>query len=418
MRSLPPIARDRAADGGGRPSCDGLRSVPAPQGRLSRADERCHRHGGAPGARLATVVPRAAALPARSIRPIAAMGACPPRRARPEGALPSKPCSGRRSSACLDRVSSPATSTEPSSTSAASFDPPSATRSRSSRPPASRWSSRPGARPGPGSRTLPRASVSPVPTSRCRVRSCQSRRPARSIACGSSRQVCTSRPSGSRDELGIDPLVALLDGHRAERLPVGIALFVSPLAEGRDFRYVSDLLAPGRRTPDPRLPAHRTGAPSGRALRGRGAVRRARLDRVERHVGRRDPRPGDSQGRGAGVARGNARPRPRRGGRRRRRAERHPDAANRRPLRGDDLGTAGRAAGRGHRRPAVERGGVLDAFAWFFPDLAAALPRPRTPLLRRPETSAPAGRARPGRDLAAPVRPGGGRRSPRRGPSG
>jgi Cof subfamily protein (haloacid dehalogenase superfamily) len=42
-------------------------------------------------------------------------------------------------------------------------------------------------------------------------------------------------------ELGIDPLVALVDGHRAVRLPDGIPLFVSPLAEGRDFHYVNDL---------------------------------------------------------------------------------------------------------------------------------------------------------------------------------
>jgi HAD superfamily hydrolase (TIGR01484 family) len=43
------------------------------------------------------------------------------------------------------------------------------------------------------------------------------------------------------DELGLDPVVALLDGHRAERLPDGIELFVSPLVEGPSFRYVSDL---------------------------------------------------------------------------------------------------------------------------------------------------------------------------------
>jgi hypothetical protein len=43
------------------------------------------------------------------------------------------------------------------------------------------------------------------------------------------------------DELGLDPVVALLDGHRAERLSSAVDRFVSPLVEGRDFRYVSDL---------------------------------------------------------------------------------------------------------------------------------------------------------------------------------
>jgi hydroxymethylpyrimidine pyrophosphatase-like HAD family hydrolase len=43
------------------------------------------------------------------------------------------------------------------------------------------------------------------------------------------------------DELGIDAVVALLDGHRAERLPEVGELFVTPLAEGRGFRYVEGL---------------------------------------------------------------------------------------------------------------------------------------------------------------------------------
>lgn len=42
-------------------------------------------------------------------------------------------------------------------------------------------------------------------------------------------------------ELGIDPLVALLDGHRAERLPAGVAFFVPPEPHRPSFHYVSDL---------------------------------------------------------------------------------------------------------------------------------------------------------------------------------
>lgn len=43
------------------------------------------------------------------------------------------------------------------------------------------------------------------------------------------------------DELGLDPLVALLDGHRAVRLRDGGELFVLPLVEGEHFWYVNDL---------------------------------------------------------------------------------------------------------------------------------------------------------------------------------
>jgi len=46
---------------------------------------------------------------------------------------------------------------------------------------------------------------------------------------------------GFADELGIDAIVALLDGHRAERLPETGELFVTPLTEGRGFRYVENL---------------------------------------------------------------------------------------------------------------------------------------------------------------------------------
>ncbi len=43
------------------------------------------------------------------------------------------------------------------------------------------------------------------------------------------------------DELGLDPVVALLDGHRAERLPDGIDFLAVPPADRRRFRYSTDL---------------------------------------------------------------------------------------------------------------------------------------------------------------------------------
>jgi hydroxymethylpyrimidine pyrophosphatase-like HAD family hydrolase len=43
------------------------------------------------------------------------------------------------------------------------------------------------------------------------------------------------------DELGIDPIVALLDGHRAERIVDGAALFTTPFIEGDGFHYVAGL---------------------------------------------------------------------------------------------------------------------------------------------------------------------------------
>jgi Cof subfamily protein (haloacid dehalogenase superfamily) len=42
-------------------------------------------------------------------------------------------------------------------------------------------------------------------------------------------------------ELGLDPIVGLLDGHRAERLADDVLPFVVPAAAGGTFRYVEDL---------------------------------------------------------------------------------------------------------------------------------------------------------------------------------
>jgi len=43
------------------------------------------------------------------------------------------------------------------------------------------------------------------------------------------------------DELGLDPVVGLLEGHRAERLPEDGELFITPMMDGERFRYVHDL---------------------------------------------------------------------------------------------------------------------------------------------------------------------------------
>ena len=43
------------------------------------------------------------------------------------------------------------------------------------------------------------------------------------------------------DELGLDPVVGLLDGHRAERLPEDGELFVTSMFDGERFRYVEGL---------------------------------------------------------------------------------------------------------------------------------------------------------------------------------
>jgi hypothetical protein len=177
-------------------------------------------------------------------------------------------------------------------------------------------------------------------------------------------------------ELGIDPVVALLDGHRAERLPSGMELFVSPLAEGRDFHYVNDLSRLVDQRPIrvflPTGPArHRAvrfaaeeqfgarasivwsdttgveilapGTHKGEAISWLAATRGLGLDEVAA-VG---DAPNDTQmlriaGRSAAMASAPA-----------------------------DVHAAADIV-----VPSSSETGVLDAFAWFFPDLAAALPLP------------------------------------------
>lgn len=173
------------------------------------------------------------------------------------------------------------------------------------------------------------------------------------------------------DELGLDPVVALLDGHRAERLPHSGELFVSPLMDGQSFRYVNGLerlveerpirvflpTGPERHRAVRRMAASRfagrgsvvwsdttgievlaSGTHKGEAVAWLAASRRVALEEV------------------AAVG----------------------DAANDAEM----LRDAGRSAAMGSAPlevracanvvvPSSRDLGVLDAFAWFFPDLAA-----------------------------------------------
>lgn len=78
------------------------------------------------------------------------------------------------------------------------------------------------------------------------------------------------------DELGLDVVVAMIDGHRVERLPADGALFAAPAVHGRDFQYVFGLegLANDRpmRVFIPTVPERHL------------AVRRAALDRFDGHA--------------------------------------------------------------------------------------------------------------------------------------
>jgi Cof subfamily protein (haloacid dehalogenase superfamily) len=188
------------------------------------------------------------------------------------------------------------------------------------------------------------------------------------------------------DELGLDPVVALLDGHRAERLPDGDDLFVTPMVPGLDFRYVNGL----EHLVDERpirvfLP---TGPDRHRAVRraaasrfaGRGSVVWSDLTGVEVLA------PGTHKGEAvAWLAAARDIPM--------REVAAVGDAANDLEM----LWAAGRSAAMISAPPAVRvcadvvvpaAGdlGVLDAFAWFFPDLASELTAPvgRRRTLRSP----------------------------------
>ncbi len=180
------------------------------------------------------------------------------------------------------------------------------------------------------------------------------------------------------DELGLDPIVGLLDGHRAERLPDGLELFATPLADGLRFRYVEGLERLGDEGPLGERPV-RVFLPTGPERHG--AVRRRALahfaDRASivwsDMTGIEILAPGTNKGDAVtwlaashGITPGQI--------------AAVGDAANDMEM----LQWAGRSAAMGTAPGEVRRCadlvvppsgelGVLDAFAWFFPDLESAL---------------------------------------------
>jgi len=181
---------------------------------------------------------------------------------------------------------------------------------------------------------------------------------------------------GFADELGLDAIVALLDGHRAERLPESGELFVTPLPEGRGFRYVENL----ERLMDER--PIRVFLPTGPERHG--AVRRLAVSRFSGrasilwsdHTGIEILAAGTHKGEAVGwlaathgIALGEI--------------AAVGDAANDMEM----LRVAGRSAAMGSAGldvqacadvvvPSSRDLGVLDAFAWFFPDLILDFERP------------------------------------------
>jgi hydroxymethylpyrimidine pyrophosphatase-like HAD family hydrolase len=182
------------------------------------------------------------------------------------------------------------------------------------------------------------------------------------------------------DELGLDPIVGLLDGHRAERLPDGLELFATPLADSLRFQYVEDLERLGHEGPFGEGPLHerpvRVFLPTGPERHG--SVRRRALAHFAGRAsivwsdmtGIEILAPGTNKGDAVtwlaashGIAPGEV--------------AAVGDAANDMEM----LQWAGRSAAMGTapgevRRcadlvvPPSDELGVLDAFAWFFPDLA------------------------------------------------
>ncbi len=180
------------------------------------------------------------------------------------------------------------------------------------------------------------------------------------------------------DELGIDPVVGLLDGHRAERLPEGVD-FIVPPQEGLRFRYVADL---ERLVDDGPV---RIFLPTGPERH-----RRVRLAARERLAGRASLvwsdltgieilAPGTSKGEAVAWL-----------------AARHGIGLDEVAAVGDApndlemLRVAGRSAAMGTAPgevravadmlvPTSDEDGALDAFAWFFPELAVGRPAPHGP---------------------------------------
>ena len=192
------------------------------------------------------------------------------------------------------------------------------------------------------------------------------------------------------DEHGLDPVVALLDGHRAERLPADGKLFVSPVVDGEHFRYVNDLERLSQERPI------RVFFPTGPERHG--AVRRAAACQFDGRAslvwsdlsGFEVLAPGTHKGEAVAwlaESRGISLDEVAAVG----------DAANDAEM----LLRAGRSAAMGSAPPEVRACadivvpgscdlGALDAFAWFFPDLAGELDVPGAARLRRQSTPRPA----------------------------
>lgn len=177
------------------------------------------------------------------------------------------------------------------------------------------------------------------------------------------------------DELGLDPVVGLLDGHRAERFPDGLELFASPLADSLRFRYVEGLERLGQDPVRVFLPTgpERHGAVRRRALTrfaGRASIVWSDLTGIE--ILAFDTHKGEAvswlaASRGIAIEEVAA----------------VGDATNDIEM----LQWAGRSAAMGTAPAEVRRCadvvvpssadlGVLDAFAWFFPDLATEIAPP------------------------------------------
>jgi hypothetical protein len=185
-------------------------------------------------------------------------------------------------------------------------------------------------------------------------------------------------------ELGLDPVVALLDGHRAERLPEAGRLFGSTVVDGEHFRYVNGLERLVEERPI------RVFLPTGPERHG--AVRRAARTRFAGRAsivwsdttGFEVLAPGTHKGESVAWLAGS-----------RGVALDEVAAVGDAPNDTEMLRGAGRSAAMGSAPlevracadvvvPRSRDLGVLDAFAWFFPDLAPELGVAGTRRLFRP----------------------------------
>jgi Cof subfamily protein (haloacid dehalogenase superfamily) len=191
-------------------------------------------------------------------------------------------------------------------------------------------------------------------------------------------------------ELGIDPVVGLVDGHRAERLADGVDFLAAHRVETRHFRHVSDLgrlaAAPPIRVFLPTPPGRHRAVREAAIARfaGRAAIVWSDGSGIEVLA------PGTDKGEAVGwlaASRGIELDAVAAVG----------DAANDTGM----LRRVGRSAAMGSAPldvraaadlvvPTSDEGGVIDALAWFFPDLAEGLKKVRrdAPSLRKPASRA------------------------------